>query len=119
MNSCFQSLLQYFFAGISAGQKFLYLLQIPPESGGFLRNLEDFSGFLFPSKAVWLGQGTNSPPTSSPTSKLTCSPKRSEASQALPSSPKCSQALQAAARPQSVIGRQRGSRAEVIAQQQQ
>ena len=36
-NYCFVLLLQDFFAGIPAGQEFLYLLQIPPESGGFLR----------------------------------------------------------------------------------
>ena len=75
-------LLQDFFAGIPAGQEFLYY-------SGFLRNPEDSSGFLFPPKAVWLGQGTNSPPTSSPTSKLTCSPMRVEAlpPQVLPSTP--------------------------------
>jgi hypothetical protein len=47
----FLSILQEFFAGIpvgrnSCGQEFLYLLRIPPESGGF----------LFPPKAVGSGQ---------------------------------------------------------------
>jgi len=42
----FFSFLQEFFAGIPAGQEFLYLLLIPPESGGFLWNPEDSSGFL-------------------------------------------------------------------------
>ena len=37
-NSCFFfSLLQDFFAGIPAGQEFLNLLRIPPESGRFLQ----------------------------------------------------------------------------------
>jgi len=36
-NSCFFSLPQDFFAGIPAGQEFLNLLWIPPESGGFLQ----------------------------------------------------------------------------------
>ncbi len=49
----FFSILQEFFAGIpvgrnSCGQEFLYLLRIPPESGGF----------LFPPKAVWLRPAT-------------------------------------------------------------
>jgi hypothetical protein len=47
----FFPILQEFFAGIpvgrnSCGQEFLYLLRIPPESGGF----------LFPPKAVGSGQ---------------------------------------------------------------
>ena len=60
----------------------------------FLRIPPDSSRFLIPLKAVWLGQGTNSLPTSFPTCKLTCSPKRSKAPssppklfQALPSTP--------------------------------
>ena len=47
-NSCFQPLLQDFFAGISVGQKFLYLHRIPSDS----------SGFLFLPKAVWFRPAT-------------------------------------------------------------
>jgi hypothetical protein len=36
-NSCFLPLSQEFFAGIPAGQEFLYLTQIPPDSSGFRR----------------------------------------------------------------------------------
>jgi hypothetical protein len=36
-NSCFLPISQEFFAGIPAGQEFLYLLRIPQESGGFWR----------------------------------------------------------------------------------
>ena len=60
----------------------------PPDSSGFLRIPPDSSLFL--PKAVWLGQGTNLPPTSSPISKLTCSPK---CPKALPSPPKPFKAL--------------------------
>jgi hypothetical protein len=37
-NSCFPPLLQDFFAGIPAGQEFLYFHQIPPDSSGFLQD---------------------------------------------------------------------------------
>ncbi len=50
-NSCFFSLLQEFFAGISAGQEFLYLLRIPQESGGFRR-------IPVPAKSCWLWPAT-------------------------------------------------------------
>jgi hypothetical protein len=46
-NSCFFPLLQEFFAGIPAGQEFLYLLRIPQESGGFWR-------IPVPAKSCWL-----------------------------------------------------------------
>ncbi len=36
-NSCFWPRSQEFFAGIPAGQEFLYLLRIPPDSAGFCR----------------------------------------------------------------------------------
>jgi hypothetical protein len=44
----FRQLSQDFFAGIPAGQEFLYLLWIPPDS----------SGFLFPPNAVLLWPAT-------------------------------------------------------------
>ena len=40
-------LLQEFFAGIPRGQEFLYLLWIPPDSGGFWR-------ISVPAKSCWL-----------------------------------------------------------------
>ncbi len=67
-NSCFQPFLQDFFAGILAGQEFLYFHQITPDSFGFLRIL---AGFLFLPKLSGFGQPTNSPQTSSPSSKPT------------------------------------------------
>jgi hypothetical protein len=67
-NSCFLPLSQEFFAGIPAGQEFLHLQWIPPDSSGFLRiPLDspgflrippDSSGFLFPPNAVWLWLAT-------------------------------------------------------------
>ena len=47
----FFSLLQEFFAGIPAGQEFLYLLRIPQESGGFRR-------IPVPAKSCWLWPAT-------------------------------------------------------------
>jgi hypothetical protein len=67
-NSCFLPLSQDFFAGIPAGQEFLRLqrippdsfgfLWIPPNSSGFLRIPPDSSGFLFPPNAVLLWPAT-------------------------------------------------------------
>ena len=92
-NSCFQLLSQIFLHEFLPDRNSCIctgFLQIPPDSSGFLRISPDFSRFLFPLKAVWLGQGTSSPPTSSPTSKLPSAPKHFHA---LPISPKRSQAL--------------------------
>jgi hypothetical protein len=47
-NSCFSLLSQDFFAGIPAGQEFLRLQRIPPDS----------SGFLFLPNTVWLWPAT-------------------------------------------------------------
>jgi hypothetical protein len=47
-NSCFLPLSQEFFTGIPAGQEFLHLQQIPPDS----------SRFLFPPNAVLLWPAT-------------------------------------------------------------
>ncbi len=79
-NSCFQPLLQDFFAGIPAGQEFLYFHRIPPDSFKFVQIP---AGFLFPPKLSGSGQPKNSPPTSSPSSKPTTNSHR----QALPSTP--------------------------------
>ncbi len=77
-NSCFQPLLQDFFAGIPAGQELPYFHQIPLDSSGFLQIP---ARFLFPTKLSGSGQPTNSPPTSSPSSKPTTNSHR----QVLPS----------------------------------
>jgi hypothetical protein len=50
-NSCFLPISQDFFAGIPAGQEFLYLLRIPQESGGFRR-------IPVPAKSCWLWPAT-------------------------------------------------------------
>ena len=50
-NSCFFFILKEFFAGIPAGQEFLYLLRIPQESGGFWR-------IPVPTKSCWLWPAT-------------------------------------------------------------
>jgi hypothetical protein len=47
-NSCFLPISQEFFTGIPAGQEFLRLQWIPPDS----------SGFLFPPNPVWLWPAT-------------------------------------------------------------
>ncbi len=72
-NSCFQPFLHDFFAGIPAGQEFLYFHQITPDSFGFLWIP---AGFLFPPKLSGSGQPTNSPLTSSPSSKPTTNSHR-------------------------------------------
>jgi hypothetical protein len=50
-NSCFQPLLQDFFAGIPAGQEFLYFHQITPVSFGIP---PDSCRIPVPAKTVWL-----------------------------------------------------------------